>query len=186
MRPLHLMWGTQGKMDKYLYQCIMQVSALYPGDHVEIGTRLGHSAAIAAAFREYGTVYCIDPMKVPFTNEMAERLSKGANVLDQFRTNMEDLNLEDRVKLTIGMSDPWPWPEDQRFVTGLIDGSHDHPWPIIDWNNMKKVVDKVIVIDDTLIRGATPAIIAAQNDPDWNYQPYSKYVGYAWRKDAAV
>ena len=106
------------------------------GNHLEIGSLFGGSAIIAALTKKEfdigGSIYCIDDTK--------------ATGKDYITDNLKLFGVNDRVSLHIGKSNPFPLQ--QRFSSALIDAGHDYQSCITDWNNVKQVTDKYIIIHD--------------------------------------
>lgn len=115
------------------------------GNHVEIGTLFGGSAAIVALakkdFNSRGTITCIDPLD----GKMKDRDGAVATA-ETFWENMEAFGVADMVELVQEKSDPWP--VSGRWATGYLDGNHWENLPIRDAMFMRRHCSYAVMIDD--------------------------------------
>ena len=169
---------TDGHSD-YMYQTLNQIGAMFAGDHVEIGTRHGRSAAAVAAYRRNGIVVCIDPMQDLEVEGTPRKYND--NHSDRLFANMRRLGL--KIELVQAYSTPWPLPAFRRFTTALMDGDHMAPQPLKDWEALSLVVDNIVLVDDIDQEGVWPAVEAIVAHEDWDWHRLSGFIGYARRKD---
>ena|SRR3990167_960814 len=163
-----------------LYDTLDFIGRLYEGDHVEVGTRHGASAIKVARARAKGIIYCIDPLENQMFNQEYGNVQETGHSAT-LKAIIEREELIDRIVLIQAYSQPWPLPEEQRFVSGFIDGCHIHPVPMWDWDAMSKVVDNAIVLDNVDLPGLLGCITRIRMDKDWRLKSTSKRTAIAWK-----
>lgn len=106
------------------------------GDHLEIGSLFGGSAILAALTKKLyglsGGIVCIDDLEMT-----------GDNVILK---NAALFGVDDIITVYLVKSNPFPFQ--RRFVSTLIDASHDYGWCLADWKNAKQYTDKYIIFHD--------------------------------------
>ena len=145
-------------MDLYdTYTLVQTIINSGNGNHLEIGSLFGGSAIIATLTKIYygldGNIYCIDDTK--------------ATGGDYITNNLRLWGVSDRVFLYIGKSNPFPMKE--RFSSALIDAGHDYQSCITDWNNVKQVTDKYVIIHD--YDPAHPGVVKASREAMREWMP---------------
>lgn len=148
------------------------------GDHLEIGTLYGASAAMVALVKiEFGLdgdVYCIDPYDPEARKFEAAGMpglkGKVSATPEELLANLEELGVKDRVRLIRKESHPWPEElKDNVFATAYIDGNHlgDMPWN--DFENLRARVSHYIAADnyEEEYPDVVDAMWKAMNTEDW-------------------
>ena len=131
------------------------------GDYCEIGTLFGGTAITVALTRKYygskGNVYCIDPLDGFYTgvvDDNGRKLSLPVDPTSRIPVNRETVinnALHFGVNLTIIQKPSQPWPDEvegHKFTVGYIDGNHWNNWPLLDFQEMSRVVSKYIIFDN--------------------------------------
>ena len=145
------MWGEQ------LCLLAQVVHAAGDGDHLDIGTLSGGSAIFAALVKKFmglrGMVYTIDPLDMVFF--LQNRLyftggdwqGKPVPTAEQVLENFKMFDVEDRIVFEqVGTID-WPFPEDWRPVSALIDGAHSFDDVLLDWTKCSALCDFIVFHD---------------------------------------
>lgn len=127
------------------------------GDHLEIGSLFGGSAILAAFVKQSrglsGKVVCLDDLEMT-----------GQNYID---TNARLLGVSDWLEVYIGKSHPFPFDNNRRFRTTLIDASHDEGWCRQDWYNARNHTDKYIIFHDYDPQHPGVVIVAREAMQEW-------------------
>ncbi len=141
----------------YLAQCIR----MSDGPHLEIGSRFGLSAILAAHFTK-NKIVCIDPM-----DDVGGWLdSSYIGNVEKFKRNITKFKLEDQVELVQAFSDPLPVTGP--FATTFIDGDHSHQGAFKDFINVRNITTDYIIWDDAIVDSVYLAILDAINiAPEW-------------------
>lgn len=117
------------------------------GAHVEIGTLWG-GTAILAALAKAGDVYTVDFMHGGYWNDGDPDAGYKVPTEAAIRDNLKKFGVEDRVMVIKAASDPLPIPEGVKPETALIDGGHAYEPCLKDWNNLKEITKKYIMLHD--------------------------------------
>ena len=122
------------------------------GDHLEIGTLFGASAIHAALTKKRnglgGKVVCIDPFESDLlTPTIWAQCNDIAPTVEIVMSNATHFGVDDRIEIIQKKSNPLPFAG-QRFATAYIDGDHSVEGVRADWNNLKKIVDVAVLLDD--------------------------------------
>lgn len=156
------------------------------GDHLEIGSMWGGSAILAARVKQHyglaGKVVCVDPLT---DGDCSPGFPGGHPDEAIVRGNFAMMGVADRLELHTVYSSPWPFDSSRRFASALVDGNHFAPWPLTDWQNVRRVCDLVLYHD---LYPHEPAVMEAvaiiRADPEWQEIEQSGSLA-AWRRRAA-
>jgi len=149
--------------------CQMVVTARH-GDHVEIGSLFGGSAIIAALakkkFGMHGKIHCVDPLNTrsyAFPDAQSEVIASPEIIME----NASLWGVEDRI--VVHPLSSYPFPLQETFATGYIDGDHWNNFPQRDWESLKTHVSYMVMFDD-YCHGKPEVVqtcLEASQDPNW-------------------
>jgi predicted O-methyltransferase YrrM len=172
--------GRMPRVANNLFLMMKAVANAGDGDHLEIGALFGGSAiSVALLMEKLGRdddVYAIDPL----SGYYRERSKRTDNIDDttglavtshRVIKNLHHFGVEDRVKLIMRNSHPFPNElKNHYFSSAFIDGDHWGDAPLNDWNNVKDRVSKTVIFDnaDKQYPAVLKACYFADLEPDWD------------------
>lgn len=134
------------------YAYIAHLAATVPGDYIELGTRFGYSACVAALAKKMagtpGKVWAVDPLIEGGRPDGQPRVRAlacpGPDIL---ANNASACGVE--VALIRDVSYPWPGAlEDAKFSVAYIDGDHWGAGPINDWDSLRVRTTGYVAFDN--------------------------------------
>jgi hypothetical protein len=143
------------------------------GPHLDIGTRHGGTALVAALTqRKMGFEPNVYTVEIDASKELTALFAFGL------------LRCTNEIHSRFGVSSyPLPWP-DVEFETAYIDGSHKYDDVVEDWHTCKRQVRSYVAIDDLCEK--FPDVCAAWDimtkDLDWDVVHMSGIVGVLKRR----
>ena len=171
---------TVSRAMNILTRTLSEVNGKY---HIEIGSRLGASAIAASVYTD--KIVCIDPMET--FGPLKGYADKDLGSEDLFFANMQKFGIEDRVRLIIAKSFPWPrelYGEGNEWDTAFVDGDHSFEGALQDLVNLRHRVRTAIILDDTAIDEVFEAAQAFLDlAPEWLMKEH-KNAAVLWRRDA--
>ncbi len=129
---------------------LMEYIAKTQGDYVEIGSKWGGSAIMAATAMDMagrpGTVYCIDQ----FSAKVISPELEGNKLLVEFWAYVHEWGVQQRIIAFQQVTPPLPYPiQFHKFSVGFIDGGHRFDEPIHDFILLEKRITDYIIFDNT-------------------------------------
>jgi len=150
---------TFGDLTFNEHECLRKYVKLSHGDHLDIGTNSGGSAASAAFFCE-GTVYSLD-------------------IVDKKKQPLP----ENVICMTVDSHKWHPWPG-AAFGSCFIDGDHSTEGVLLDWELCKSLSPEYIALHDANLKAVQAALIKCDFDPDYERaEAVDKIVVYGRRHE---